>query len=231
MNNFDLTNFNSLSSLMLGNPIGLVVSLLLIVMSIWVWAVIIAKLRTLKRLQAESEEFINQFQAAKSLSEFNKSVMTMPHSPAKEVFTAGFQEMIRIVQAKDKKAVQVSFDTVKRSLGNQKMKEEHSLSQNMSILAISASAAPFIGLFGTVVGVVQAFHDIGSSGATSLAAVAPGISEALFATALGLFVAIPAVIFYNIIINKIRNHLVLLDSFSSDFLNILERHNSYANSA
>jgi biopolymer transport protein TolQ len=94
----------------------------------------------------------------------------------------------------------------------------------MSVLAVCASAGPFIGLFGTVVGIIRAFHDIGESGASSLAAVAPGISEALIATALGLFVAIPAVVFFNILSTRIKQHLVLLDGFSADFINILERH-------
>jgi biopolymer transport protein TolQ len=108
----------------------------------------------------------------------------------------------------------------------QKMVEESLLSSKMSILAVCASAAPFIGLFGTVVGIIRAFQDIGASGASSLAAVAPGVSEALIATALGLFVAIPAVIFYNVLSSRIRKHLVLLDGFSADFQNILERHYS-----
>jgi len=219
------------SALLHANPIGLFVSLLLIVMSIWTWAAIIHKLRALKTARQLTDQFLKQFWKSKSLSEFNKSISKMPNTSTKSVFKAGFEEMIRMLQTKEKKSASVSFETVKRALIRQKITEEFELSKNMTILSISASAAPFIGLFGTVIGVVQAFHDIGMSGATSLAAVAPGISEALVATGLGLFVAIPAVIFYNLITSKINHHLMIVDNFSADFLNILERHFSHANSA
>lgn len=213
------------------NPVGLAVCILLIIMSIWTWAVIIAKMKNLSHLHDLSEKFLKQFWKSKSLSEFNKFIEDTPFTPTKEIFKAGFQEMVRILQSRDKQTTTVSFETVKRALIRQKLQEEFNLSKSMNILAISASAAPFIGLFGTVLGIVQAFHDIGTTGATSLAAVAPGISEALFATALGLFVAIPAVVFYNILTNKIRNELMVMDNFSADFLNILERHYSHANAA
>lgn len=224
------TNFDWILSLLHGNPVGLFVCILLVLMSIWTWASILAKIRTLNQTRTLSDDFLKLFWKSKSLSEFNKHIDDLPYTPVKEIFKAGFQEMIRILQTREKQTSVLSFDTVKRALLRQKLQEEFNLSKNMNILSVAASSAPFIGLFGTVIGIVQAFHDIGTSGATSLAAVAPGISEALFATALGLFVAIPAVIFYNIITNKIRTHLVMIDSFSADFLNILERHYSHANS-
>lgn len=227
---FNASGFGWLSSLLNGNPIGLFICLLLVLMSIWTWAAILYKMQSLNKMFHSSEEFLKQFWKAKSLSEFNKHIDNMEHSPTKEIFKIGFQEMVRVLQTREKNSAPISFETVKRALIRQKMLEEFNLSKNMNILSISASAAPFIGLFGTVIGIVQAFHDIGASGATSLSAVAPGISEALFATALGLFVAIPAVIFYNIIINKIRKQMVILDGFTADFLNILERHYSHANS-
>lgn len=209
-------------------PIGAAVMIILAILSIWAWVVIISKLRILKKMHGLSEKFLTQFWEAKSFSELNVHVKNMSYSPAREVFRAGFNEMIRVLQSREKKHASnpMMFDTVRRSLARQKMIEESLLSSNIGILAICASAGPFIGLFGTVVGIIRAFHEIGISGASSLAAVAPGISEALVATALGLFVAIPAVVFYNVISSKIRRHLVLLDSFSSDFMNILERHYS-----
>ncbi len=217
------------SALLHGSPIAIFVSILLIAMSIWTWAAIIHKMRSLSSSKVSTQAFLNQFWKAKSLSEFNKGIEKLEDTSAKSVFKAGFEEMIRILQAKEKKGSTLSFETVKRALVKQQLVEEHRLCKGMGILTVSASAAPFIGLFGTVVGVVKAFKDIGVSGATSLAAVAPGISEALAATGLGLFVAIPAVIFYNIITGKIRDHMVLIDEFSADFLNILERHYSHAN--
>jgi biopolymer transport protein TolQ len=216
------------SILLHSGPISALVMLILVLFSIWSWVVIISKIRVLKKMQKLSEKFLTHFWEAKSFSELNIHVKDMVYSPAREVFRAGFNEMIRVLQTREKKHASnpIIFDTVRRSLARQKMIEESLLSNNIGVLAVCASAGPFIGLFGTVVGIIRAFHEIGLSGASSLAAVAPGISEALIATALGLFVAIPAVIFYNIISSKIRKHLVLLDGFSSDFMNILERHYS-----
>ncbi len=220
------TKIDWLSIVMNGGPVGLAIMILLGIMSIWTWAVIISKMKTLNSMHNLSERFLTSFWEAKSLSELNLKVKDMDYSPAREVFRSGFNEMIRVLQTREKRNASgpISFDTVKRTLSRQKMLEESNLSNNLSILAVSSSAGPFIGLFGTVVGIIRAFHDIGDSGASSLASVAPGISEALIATALGLFVAIPAVVFYNILLNRIRKHLVLLDGFSSDFINILERH-------
>lgn len=215
-----------LSSVLHGGPIGIIVMILLVVLSIWVWSVIFSKMHSLKKMQHMSERFLVTFWETKSLSELNNRLKDTKYSPAREIFRSGFNEMVRVLQMREKRHVTgpIVFDTVRRSLIRQKMVEESLLSGSMNVLAVCASAAPFIGLFGTVVGIIRAFHDIGSNGASSLSAVAPGISEALIATALGLFVAIPAVIFYNVLIAKIKKHLVLLDGFSSDFINILERH-------
>jgi len=220
------TKIDWFSILLNGGPVGMAVMILLGMMSVWAWVVIVGKMRSLKTMQILSEKFLTSFWEAKSLSELNLKVKDMDYSPAREVFRSGFNEMIRVLQTREKRGAtgSIPFDTVKRTLSRQKMLEESNLGNHLSILAVCSSAGPFIGLFGTVVGIIRAFHDIGSSGASSLASVAPGISEALIATALGLFVAIPAVIFYNILINRIKKHLVLLDGFSSDFINILERH-------
>jgi biopolymer transport protein TolQ len=220
------TKIDWFSIVLNGGPVGIAIMILLGIMSIWAWVVIIGKMRSLNNMHHLSERFLTNFWEAKSLSELNLRIKDMDYSPAREVFRSGFNEMIRVLQTREKRGVtgSIVFDTVKRTLSRQKMLEESYLSNNLSILAVCSSAGPFIGLFGTVVGIIRAFHDIGSSGASSLASVAPGISEALIATALGLFVAIPAVIFYNILINRIKKHLVLLDGFSSDFINILERH-------
>lgn len=205
---------------------GLSIFLLLCLMSFVVWAIIIQKLLQLSRIYEMSEQFLVLFWSSKSLSELNTKIKDMIYSPAREVFRSGFNEMIRVLQTREKKnnGTPVFFETVKRALSRQKMLEESLLSQRMSLLAICASSAPFIGLLGTVIGIIRAFHDIGVKGSSNLAAVAPGISEALVATALGLFVAIPSLVFYNYLNSKIRKHLILLDGFSADFINILERH-------
>lgn len=208
-------------------PFGWLLLLFLVVLSVATWAVIVERWRTLNRLQEKSEQFIKSFWEAKSIPELNLRAKDIEYSPAREIFRTGYNEMVRVVQAREKRgnaSGQVPFDTVKRALQKARMVEEGQLSRNFNYLAISASACPFIGLFGTVVGVIRAFHDIGASGSSSLAAVAPGISEALIATALGLAAAIPAVVFYNYLVGRAKRHLLLLDGFSVDFLNILERH-------
>lgn len=210
-------------------PFGIALLILLTLLSFATWAFIIERWRTLRSLHAKSEAFLKTFWEAKSLSELSNRVKDMDYSPAREVFRNGYNEMVRVMQAREKRGPgsqhsPVPFDTVKRTLSKARFVEESTLAKNMNYLAISASACPFIGLFGTVIGIIRAFQDIGASGSSSLAAVAPGISEALIATALGLAAAIPAVIFYNYFVARAKHHLVLLDGFATDFLNILERH-------
>ena len=136
--------------------------------------------------------------------------------------------MVRVLQVREKRGLSsnapLSIDTVRRALAKARQLEEIQLSRNMTFLAVYASACPFIGLFGTVVGIIRAFHDIGLSGSSSLAAVAPGISDALIATALGLAAAIPAVVAFNFFNGRARQQVLVLEGFSTDFLNILERH-------
>ncbi len=226
---FDIMDQFKLFSLLSHTSVfGFSIITLLLFLSILVWAVIISKWFYLIRLYNLSENFLIQFWESKSLSELNIKVKDIVYSPAREVFRSGFNEMIRVLQSREKKNSNspIFFETVKRSLSRQKVLEESLLTNRMSVLSICASSGPFIGLLGTVIGIIQAFHDIGVSGASSLATVAPGVSESLIATALGLFVAIPSVVFYNYLNVKIRKHLILLDGFSADFINILERHYS-----
>jgi biopolymer transport protein TolQ len=208
------------------SAVGIAVLVLLIVLSVLTWATIAERWKSLSRLHASSEVFLKSFWEAKSLSELQAKTKEMEYSPARELFKSGYNEMVRVIQIRDKRSPggKVPFDTVRRALGKARAVEEGYLSKNMGLLAISASACPFIGLFGTVIGIIEAFHDIGVSGSSSLAAVAPGISQALVATAMGLVAAIPAVVFYNLFSTRSRRHLLLLDGFAADFLNILERH-------
>ena len=217
-------SMNWIDALIHGGPVELAVFFILIVFSIVVWAVIVERWREHSSLQKKSQAFLKAFWASKSLSDLHVRSEDFDYSPAREVFRSGYNEMVRVIQAAGQHHKAVPFDTVKRSLSRAKGQEEFFLAKRLSFLAISASACPFIGLFGTVVGIIRAFHDIGTAGSTSLAAVAPGISAALIATALGLVAAIPATIFYNVFQNSARKHLAVLDAFTSDYLNILERH-------
>ncbi|MBM3382109.1 MAG: hypothetical protein FJY29_06680 [Betaproteobacteria bacterium] len=224
----NLDSMNWLSVLTNGGPVGIAILILLVLLSVATWAVIFERWRALRHLQIMSDDFMQEFWDSKSLSDLNGKLKDLDYSPAREVFRSGYNEMVRVLQVREKRGLSstapVSIDTVRRALGKARQLEEVQLSRNMTFLAVSASACPFIGLFGTVVGIIRAFHDIGATGSSSLAAVAPGISEALIATALGLAAAIPAVIAFNFFNGKARQHVLILEGFSTDFLNILERH-------
>ena len=211
-------------ALLHGGPIEIAVFLILIVFSLVVLAVIVERWREQAALSKRTEEFLKVFWDTASMSDLHTRSKDMPYSPAREVFRSGYNEMIRVVQAAGQTPGAIPLDTVRRALGRAQGQEEVILSRNLPLLAIAASACPFIGLFGTVVGIIRAFHDIGASGSASLASVAPGISAALVATALGLVSAIPATIFYNLFQNAARRHLANLEAFAADYLNILERH-------
>jgi len=223
-----LDTFNWFSVFTSGGPVGILILLLLVALSIATWALIFERWKALRQLQAMSDDFMQEFWESKSLSDLNAKLKDLEYSPAREVFRSGYNEMVRVLQVREKRGLSsnapLSIDTVRRALAKARQLEEIQLSRNMTFLAVSASACPFIGLFGTVVGIIRAFHDIGLSGSSSLAAVAPGISEALIATALGLAAAIPAVVAFNFFNGRARQQVLVLEGFSTDFLNILERH-------
>jgi biopolymer transport protein TolQ len=211
-------------ALLHGGPIEILVFVVLIVFSVVVLAVIFERWREQGALARRSAEFLKLFWDSASMSDLHVRSKDLPYSPAREVFRSGYNEMIRVVQAAGTTQGALPFDTVRRALARAQGQEEVVLARNLPFLAIAASACPFIGLFGTVVGIIRAFHDIGASGSASLASVAPGISAALVATALGLVSAIPASIFFNVFQNSARKHLAMLEAFAADYLNILERH-------
>ena len=218
-------SFDILSLLKSTDIFGLSVLCAFFIMSLLSWAFIFYKFFSLRRSAQASNNFISLFWRTKNLTDIYSALEGLKYSPAKNIFHAGYNEMILVIKSLEKSLLEkIPFDTVKRSLSIQKLKEESFLSKGMIILAISASSSPFIGLLGTVVGIIKSFRDIGISGASNLSSVAPGISEALIATALGLFVAIPALIFYNLLNSKIRTHMITLDGFAIDILNIIERH-------
>jgi len=205
------------------------VLLVLIAFSIISWAIFIWKLIVLKKHTATSEAFIKNFWESRSLNDLNSRLGEYPYSPAKEVFRTGYAELVRGSQMKEtttqqQLAINAAIDNLNRSLGKAKRLEKKKLESYLSLLAIIASSAPFIGLFGTVWGIMGSFEGIARTGSASLAAVAPGISEALIATAFGLLAAIPAVIGFNAANARIRNLISSLDGFCADFLNIVGRY-------
>ncbi|MDD9951170.1 MAG: MotA/TolQ/ExbB proton channel family protein [Zetaproteobacteria bacterium] len=207
---------------------GLVL-LILMLMSVVSWAVLLAKFFFLKKVERASLEFNKTFWNTRSLSDLNSRLSEYPSSPVLELFRSGYSELTRSNKLRDVSlpadlSVKGTLDNVARSLKKTRLVERSALDRYLVFLAVSASACPFIGLFGTVWGVMVAFEGIARSGSTSLASVAPGISEALIATAFGLAAAIPAVIGYNLNAHKIRRIVQRLDGFALDFLNIVERH-------
>ena len=205
------------------------VLLILVGLSILTWSVAVAKLVHLHKVEKATEAFIKHFWDSRSLNELNSRLGDHPYSPTREVFRTGYAELVRGSQLRDQissgsLAVGAAIENLTRSLGKAKLFERRRLEKFLPILAISASASPFIGLFGTVWGIMGAFEGIARTGSASLAAVAPGISEALIATAFGLAAAIPAVIAYNMSSSRIRELLAHIDGFSADFLNIVERY-------
>ncbi len=224
---------NIASTSMFGRAFGgglVVVGVLLslIAMSIMSWAILGVKWRQLKKASASNDVFFQKFWDSPSLSDLNNQIKTLDDCPAKEVFRSGYDELVRSNSIAASSAEQSSFvkaamTNLNRSLQKTRREQKHKMERYLPVLAICASAAPFIGLFGTVWGIMTAFDGIAQSGNASLAAVAPGISEALIATAFGLGAAIPAVIGYNTFLNIVRGQMVHLESFSVEILNIVER--------
>jgi biopolymer transport protein TolQ len=212
-------------------PMVKFVMLLLLAFSLGSWTIIIVKHRMYKKARQESEFFIDSFWKSKNLADAYKTAQETTVSPEAAIFTLGFNELQKLRRSRAAKQTGdetlemqlASMDNLKRTLRKAEDKEIIRLSRSLSFLATTGSATPFIGLFGTVWGIMTSFQEIGMRGSASLAVVAPGISEALVATAAGLAVAIPAVIFYNYYNNELSNIESSMQGFSADFLNLVER--------
>lgn len=211
------------------------VILVLLVFSIFSWAIMLFKWRVFKRSLSLSDEFLDIFWSGKSLDFIYTEAKKISNSPLAKVFLSGYIELQRFLekQSKEKSNDAENFSklsplsglsaNVERALSKAARSEVARLEKSLPFLATTGSTAPFIGLFGTVWGIMNSFQNIGQKGAASLAIVAPGIAEALIATALGLLCAIPAVIGYNYYLNKLRIIKIQIENFSSDFLNIIRR--------
>ena len=210
------------------------VLLLLLFFSVTSWAIIIVKFRYLRRAFKESDQFIDYFWKSRDLAGAFAKAKLLQGSPIARVFRIGYLELKKISQSGGPRSPEGNGEAglmmgfggstnVKRALRRAINSETTRMVQMVPFLATTGNTTPFIGLFGTVWGIMNSFHGIGLRGSASLAVVAPGISEALIATAAGLAVAIPAVIAFNYFMQKIRFIESELNSFSADFLNILER--------
>ena len=214
------------------------VLLLLLFFSVMSWAIIIIKFRYVRRAFKESAFFTEFFWKSRDLSAAFAKAKQLQGSPVARIFRTGYVELKNLSRS----GIPIpppaaaagpegntlgnsltGLDNIKRALRRSINAETTRMTQMVPFLATTGNTAPFIGLFGTVWGIMNSFHGIGRKGSASLAVVAPGISEALIATAAGLAVAIPAVIAFNYFMQKIRVVELELQSFSADFLNIIER--------
>ncbi|MDE0125372.1 MAG: MotA/TolQ/ExbB proton channel family protein [Bryobacterales bacterium] len=201
-------------------PVGFVVFAILVVMSVHSWAVAYSKQRLLSRSDKVNGSFQRAFRRIGSLANINAASERYRPAPLVTVFDYGYAEVARQVNARGRISNSAS---VERALALAVSEETSRLRKGLSWLATTASAAPFIGLFGTVWGVLEAFRGLGQSSGATLRAVAPGIAEALLATALGLFAAIPALIFYNIHSGKLREIRSRMQDFGLEFFNLAEQ--------
>lgn len=209
-----------------------IVLVILVLFSIASWAIVLLKLRQFRKVETQTASFRDVFRRSSKFSEVQSVCRSLAQSPLAGVFQAGYVELnaqLRhgeaAAQPKEGAARPTlkSFDALDRALLRASSIEVGKLERRVPFLATTASITPFIGLFGTVWGIMSAFAGIGATGSTSLAVVAPGIAEALIATAAGLFAAIPAVYFYNHFTQKIKELAAAMDDFSLEFLNITER--------
>ena len=192
----------------------------LVLASLISWTVIISKGAMLRGAQRANQRFLRAFRKATRLDAVAAASEQYRAAPLVGVFDFGYSEVCRQMAAKSRISNQASLE---RTLQLGISEELSRLERNMSWLATIASVSPFIGLFGTVTGIIDAFQGLGTSGNTSLRAVGPGIAGALLATAMGLFAAIPASVFYNYFGNRIREIGARMDDFSLEFLNLTER--------
>jgi biopolymer transport protein TolQ len=201
---------------------------LLVLFSLVSWYIIGYKWFYVRKAQNESIEFLETFWQSKRLDQIYQTSERLRASPISMVFRAGYTELSKIKKSQDPEATMSSqlgeMENINRALRRAAASEVTHLESLVPFLATTGSTAPFVGLFGTVWGIMNSFRDIAGAGAANLTTVAPGISEALIATAIGLAAAIPAVIAYNYFVSKIKVLSTEMDNFSNDFLNIVKRH-------
>ncbi len=202
---------------------------LLCFFSVVSWGIILFKYVQIKRANRQSNKFIDIFWSAKNLTAINTASLNLKESPVAHVFRSGYQELLRLTRSK--RADSEVEDTelggvanIERAMKRATTQELTRLERHLSFLATTASTAPFVGLFGTVWGIMNAFRGLSVSMGSTIQAVAPGISEALIATAVGLGAAIPAVVAYNHFVQRVRVLHAEMENFTSEFLNIAERH-------
>ena len=206
------------------SPIVQGVLIILLFFSVFSWAVIFFKRNTLKAASLRSKKFLDVFRKSQNLSEVNEAAKKQKGSPLAVLFQAGYRELAYLSKGNSQPSITpTKLESLNRALIRASNGEISRLEKMMMFLATTGSVTPFIGLFGTVWGIMNAFTQLGVMKVATLETVAPGIAEALIATALGLFAAIPAVVFYNLYLQRIKSVITEMEDFSLEFLNIIEK--------
>lgn len=223
---FDMRVFQHI---LLAGPVVKFVLVLLVFFSVVSWAIIFLKFRLFKGIERHQELFAQAFAEGRNLSTLYDQAEKSPRTPVTEVFRTGYLELMRVQRnrpaegALPQRSGGLMIENVERAMRKTANEEISLMETYLPFLATTGSATPFVGLFGTVWGIMNAFSGIGATGTATLATVAPGIAEALVATAAGLVAAIPAVMAYNYFINRVRIIATKVDSFAIEFVNFLER--------
>lgn len=198
-------------------PVAKSVLIVLLLFSLFSWSIIFGKWISFRRCRAMTRKFVRAFHKTRRLTEVHAVTESFRPSPVVEVFEAGYEELERQVSGGTR-----SIAAIERAMRAESSDQITRLESRLNWLATTAAACPFIGLFGTVWGIIDAFQQLGTEGAATLRAVAPGISEALITTAAGLFAAVPALIAYNIFLNQLREFAAANDELGLEFVNRAE---------
>ncbi|KMW56469.1 MotA/TolQ/ExbB proton channel family protein [Candidatus Rhodobacter oscarellae] len=215
-------DFSFLALFLRASIVVQLVMLMLIVASVWAWAIIINKIMAYRRARSESAVFDQAFWSGEPLDELYQTIGEVPEGASEKIFAAGMLEWRRS-HRQDGALIAGAQSRIDRSMDVAIAKEAEGLNKGLSFLASVGSTAPFIGLFGTVWGIMRAFIEIAEQESTNLAVVAPGIAEALLATGLGLLAAIPAVVFYNKLSVDSDRIVAGYEAFADEFATILSR--------
>ena len=217
-----------LGMVLASGPVVMSVLIILLGLSVWSWAITIAKYLQYKKARSHSDEFREIFLESRNFARISDSARRYEASPLSAIFFMGYREVMRLMQQNEGgtgrwRDSEQDLDMIDRALREAQIRETRRLEKGTTFLATVASSAPFIGLFGTVIGIMNAFHGLALQKGTTIQAVAPGISEALFTTAVGLGAAIPAAIAFNYCIVEIKEFRQSMDFFIEEFISVARR--------
>jgi biopolymer transport protein TolQ len=208
------------------SPISQAVLVLLLLLSIFSWAIILYKLKLFRTIRSQDRRFLGVYEALDDPKEIRRRAATIGKSPLAELFVEAYRTTLPADGPMEGSGRRGADGLRRLERGLRQVSERQLLFEEeyVAALATVGNVSPFVGLFGTVLGIIQAFQEIGHQGTASIAAVAPGVAEALVATAAGLFAAIPAVVAYNYFLNQLRRHATQLDVFRQDLVGLFEGH-------